>query len=289
MWELLVAYWPRILAALSVTMATAAIVHVVMTKDDVRAATGWVGVVLLSPVLGALIYAVAGINRIRRASIASGRMRTGSAARKAQSDVPRALVADLFGERFAAVKTLGDRVAQHAMKAGNAIRMLKDGDEAYAEMIRAIDEARRSVILETYIFDRDAIGLRVAEALIRAAGRGIAVRVLIDAVGARYTTPSIVGELRGGVPVELFNGRLITGLRLLYANLRTHRKILVVDGRVAFVGGMRGTAIIVIEPGTSGVYHTCGHLLTSLSLALQIGKASIYLLDAEEIISRPSL
>ena len=72
MWELLVAYWPHILAALSVTMATAAIVHVVMTKDDVRAATGWVGVVLLSPVLGALIYAVAGINRIRRASIASG-------------------------------------------------------------------------------------------------------------------------------------------------------------------------------------------------------------------------
>lgn len=239
MWELLVAYWPHILAALSVTMATAAIVHVVMTKDDVRAATGWVGVVLLSPVLGALIYAVAGINRIRRASIASGRMRTGSAARKAQSDVPRALVADLFGERFAAVQTLGDRVAQHAMKAGNAIRMLKDGDEAYAEMIRAIDEARRSVILETYIFDRDAIGLRVAEALIRAAGRGIAVRVLIDAVGARYTTPSIVGELRGGgVPVELFNGRLITGLRLPYADLRTHRKILVVDGRVAFVGGM---------------------------------------------------
>lgn len=241
MWSILVAYWPHTLAVLSVTMAAAAIVHAVMTKEDVRAATGWVGVVLLSPILGALVYAVAGINRIRRASIASGRMRTGSAAlaRQVQSDVPRALVADLFGERLAAMKTLGDRVAKHAMTAGNAIRMLKDGDEAYAEMIAAIDEARRNVILETYIFDRDAIGLRVADALIRAARRGVAVRVLIDAVGARYSAPSIVGHLRdGGVAVALFNGRLIVGLRLPYANLRTHRKILVADGAVAFVGGM---------------------------------------------------
>jgi cardiolipin synthase len=65
------------------------------------------------------------------------------------------------------------------------------------------------------------------------------VRVLIDAVGARYSVPSIVGYLReGGVDAKVFNGRIIVGLRLPYANLRTHRKILVVDGAVAFAGGM---------------------------------------------------
>lgn len=241
MWSILVDYWPHILAAISVVMAAVAIVHVVMTKEEVRAATGWVGVILLSPVVGALIYAIAGVNRMRRATMISERRRAtgGDALHHATFDVPRALVAELHGERFAAMKTLGDRVTGRAMTAGNVIDLLEGGDETYAAMIAAIDAAARGIILETYIFDRDAIGLRLAEALARACRRGVAVRVLIDAVGARYTVPSIVGTLReGGVSVDLFNGRLITGLRLPYANLRTHRKILVVDGALAFMGGM---------------------------------------------------
>lgn len=240
MWNLLVDYWPHILAVISATMAIVAIVHVVMTKEDVRAAIGWAGVIVLSPVVGALVYAFAGVNRIRRATMISERRRASAdAVHHAMFDVSRALVADLYGERFAAMKTLGDRVAKHAMTAGNSIRMLKDGDETYAQMIACIEAARRSVIVETYIFDHDAIGLRLAEALINAHRRGVAVRVLIDAVGVRYTVPSIMGVLReGGVAVDLFNGNLIMGLRLPYANLRTHRKIVVVDGGAAFVGGM---------------------------------------------------
>ncbi len=241
MWSTLSGYWPHILAVLSVAMAAPAIVHVVMNKEEVRSAIGWVGVILLSPVVGAVIYAVAGVNRIRRVSRLSERRRStrGDPRHQAHLDVSRALVADQFGERFAAMKTLGDRVAKHAMTVGNSIRILDGGDETYAAMIEAIDGAQRSIILETYIFDRDAIGLRIAEALARARRRGVEVRVLIDAVGARYSVPSIVGTLKGGgIDVELFNGSLIVGLRLPYANLRTHRKILVVDGAVAFVGGM---------------------------------------------------
>ncbi len=241
MLDVIVAYWPYFLIVLSVCSAGLAISHAVMTKDDVRAATGWVGVILLSPILGALVYTVAGINRIRRASIASERTRSGRAefTRHGQFDVTRALISDLFGDGFASMKTLGDRVTKHAMTSNNAIAVLKDGDEAYASMIDAIEQARRSDILETYIFDRDAIGQRFVAALGGAVRRGVAVRVLVDAVGARYSTPSIVSALReNGVTVELFNGRIIVGLRLPYANLRTHRKIMVVDGAAAFVGGM---------------------------------------------------
>ncbi|MCO5144630.1 MAG: phospholipase D-like domain-containing protein [Aquamicrobium sp.] len=241
MWSILSDYWPHILAVISVLMAVPAIVHVVMNKEEVRSAIGWVGVILLSPVIGALIYAIGGINRIRRASIISERRRAieHDPRHQAHLDASRALVADLFGERFAAMKTLGDRVAKHAMTVGNAIRLLDGGDETYAQMIAEIDAAQRSIILETYIFDRDAIGLRLAEALARAHRRGVAVRVLIDAVGVRYSVPSIVGTLESaGIAVDLFNGSLIMGLRLPYANLRTHRKIIVVDGAVAFVGGM---------------------------------------------------
>src|SRR5690606_16297670 len=69
--------------------------------------------------------------------------------------------------------------------------------------------------------------------------RRVRVRVLVDAVGVRYSGPRLVGTLESaGIAVDLFNGSLIMGLRLPYANLRTHRKILVVDGAVAFIGGM---------------------------------------------------
>ncbi|KRE24283.1 cardiolipin synthase [Bosea sp. Root483D1] len=240
MWEILSAYWPHILGFASLVLTVVAASHAAMTKDEVRAAIGWVGVIVLSPIVGPLIYAVGGINRIRRASIVSQRkQKLGSGPLAQTFEVSDAEVAGDVGRRFAALKTLGDKATRRHLKTDNAIAVLRTGDEAYAAMIAAIAAAERSIILETYIFDRDPLGLRVADALIAAVRRGIAVRVLIDAVGARYSVPSIVGYLqKGGVPVDVFNGNIIIGLRLPYANLRTHRKLLIVDGRIAFAGGM---------------------------------------------------
>ncbi|WEX78840.1 phosphatidylserine/phosphatidylglycerophosphate/cardiolipin synthase family protein [Sinorhizobium numidicum] len=234
-------YWPHFLALLSFALGVPAIIHAAMTKDDVRAAAGWVGVVLLSPVIGAAIYAVAGINRMRRSSIGLQRslLRSTGPDQFGRFDITHDDVARRFGQRFAAMKILGDRVARFTMSTGNRITMLEGGDDVYSAMLDAIAGARRSILLESYIFDRDPIGLRFADALIAAVKRGVSVRVLIDAVGARYSVPSIVGYLKeGGVPIAVFNGNIIMGLRLPYANLRTHRKVIVVDGAIAFAGGM---------------------------------------------------
>ncbi|MET2830545.1 phospholipase D-like domain-containing protein [Mesorhizobium shangrilense] len=241
MWQTLATHWPQILAIISVVMATVGIAHAAMTKEDVRSATGWVGVMLLSPIIGVLVYAVAGINRIRRASISAQRLLPGSAtaADALRTEAAENLVVEQYGPRFTGLKILGDRVARRALTPGNAIAVLKTGDEAYSAMCAAIGGARRSILLETYIFDNDAIGLLFVEALAEAVRRGVSVRVLIDAVGARYSVPSIIGHLRdANVTAALFNGNIVMGLRLPYANLRTHRKILVVDGAVAFTGGM---------------------------------------------------
>ena len=62
-------YWPHILAVISFVLGATAAIHATMTKDEVRAAIGWVGVIMLSPILGAAIYAIAGINRMRRQSV----------------------------------------------------------------------------------------------------------------------------------------------------------------------------------------------------------------------------
>ncbi|MFS8110428.1 phosphatidylserine/phosphatidylglycerophosphate/cardiolipin synthase family protein [Rhizobium jaguaris] len=242
MFDLVIAHWGQILAVLSVAMGAAAAIHAAMTKEEVRAAIGWVGVIILSPIVGALLYAVAGINRIRRASLSSQRnvlFQKDAKGVLASFDAQGDIVRRIFGERFGSMKTLGDRVARYPMSTGNTIEMLESGDAAYAAMKAAIDGAERSILLETYIFDRDPIGLRIADSLIAAVKRDVSVRVLIDAVGARYSVPSIMGYLReGGVQVDVFNGNVIMGLRLPYANLRTHRKILAIDGRIAFTGGM---------------------------------------------------
>ncbi|MCA0026643.1 MULTISPECIES: phosphatidylserine/phosphatidylglycerophosphate/cardiolipin synthase family protein [unclassified Mesorhizobium] len=242
MLQSLATHWPQILAIISVVIASVGIAHAVMTKEDVRAATGWVGVMVLSPILGVLIYAVAGINRIRRASISAQRSLAGdlaSARHDRDTAAEEALIIERYGPRFIGLRTLGDRVARRALHPGNAITVLETGDEAYTAMCAAIDGAERSVLLETYIFDNDPVGLLFVESLARAVRRGVSVRVLIDAVGARYSVPSILGHLRGAdITAGLFNGNIVMGLHLPYANLRTHRKILVVDGTVAFTGGM---------------------------------------------------
>ncbi len=92
--------------------------------------------------------------------------------------------------------------------------------------------------LSTYIFDNDVAGRMFLDALERAVFRGVQVRVLVDAVGARYSFPPIVGELhRRDVRVARF-GRTLLPWRMPYMNLRNHRKLLVVDGAVGFTGGM---------------------------------------------------
>ena len=241
MFDLFTTYWPHILATLSIIMGASAAIHATMTKQEVRTALGWVGVILLSPFVGAAIYAVAGINRIRRSSLGQQRslMHGTIMDRVALFDADDDLVIARFGRRFVAMKNVGDRVTRNALTTGNTIEPLSSGDEAYTAMVEAISNAKRSIVLETYIFDQDMIGQRFVEALSDAQNRGVEVRVLVDAVGARYSVPSILPGLKKvGIKAAVFNGNVIVGLRLPYANLRTHRKILVVDGRTAFTGGM---------------------------------------------------
>ncbi|MBB4095038.1 cardiolipin synthase [Brucella pecoris] len=241
MFDLVSHYWPHILFVLSGVLGAIAAIHATMTKEEVRTAIGWVGVIVLSPIVGAVVYAIAGVNRIRRSTLTHQRANMGKIAlyHLSHFDTTNDLVRAAFGRQFGAMKILGDAVSLYDFTSGNSIEMLETGDEAYAAMLDAIGKAERSIMLETYIFDRDGIGEKFADALGDAVRRGVEVRVLVDAVGARYSFPSIVKLLKDkGVAVDVFNGNIIIGLRLPYANLRTHRKILIVDGKIAFTGGM---------------------------------------------------
>ncbi len=234
--EFVADYWPHIAVVISLSAGTAAAIHAAMTKRDVRAAIGWVALAIFSPFFGALLYLVAGINRVRY-------RRIGQAHDAADPLLGRSLIQDedvsgLIPSDLAAMKTLGDRVAQFPLTHGNRITPLNGGDEAYPAMLQAIEQATRTIALCSYIFDNDPVGQRMVRALAAARERGVEVRVLIDAIGARYSHPSIVRVLHeAGVTTGLFM-RNAMGLRLAYQNMRSHRKVLVVDGHTAFTGGM---------------------------------------------------
>ena len=122
---------------------------------------------------------------------------------------------------------------------GNRITLLNTGAEYFPALIAECDAARREIHLETYILGADATGRAVAAALERAARRGVAVQVLVDGFGSQDIDPELVTELRGAGARFLVYRPKISPWTLRRARLRRmHRKIAVIDARVAFVGGI---------------------------------------------------
>ncbi len=123
---------------------------------------------------------------------------------------------------------------------GNRVALLRSGGEYFPALVGAIDRAEREVWLETYIYADDEAGRNVTEALMRAAQRGVLVRVLVDGWGARhYLTPAIEKDLqRGGVQLLIYRPEVAPWQFRSHRLRRLHRKLCHVDGRVAFVGGI---------------------------------------------------
>jgi cardiolipin synthase len=122
---------------------------------------------------------------------------------------------------------------------GNLITLLKSGAEYFPQLEAAIEAARLEVHFETYIFEADATGRGIAEALARAARRKVAVRLLVDGFGSMNLDPALVRRMQdAGVQVLVYRPN-ISPWRFRRARLRRmHRKIVVVDARVAFIGGI---------------------------------------------------
>jgi cardiolipin synthase len=233
--------WPVVVGTLAVLLAVVTSAHVVLYKRDSRAAVAWVGMVLVFPILGAVLYALFGINRIRRLAAELRQERLRLEATTAELRVQRHNIEQVLPaghDHLTALARLVDRVTHIPITAGNDVRPLVNGDVAYPAMIEAIDGAEHTVALSTYIFDHDSAGAAFIDALERAVKRGVEVRVLIDGVGALYSRQSITKELRQRkVPVAKFLHSLFPW-RMPFLNLRSHRKILVADGRIGFTGGM---------------------------------------------------
>jgi len=205
--------------------------HALIYKREPRSAALWVVFIWLLPAAGPVLYVLLGVNRVGRRA---ARLRRAMVRHRA---APELGSCSPDGHLVPLARLVG-QVVDRPLLPGNAVEALVDGSRAYPAMLEAIDAARVSVGLASYIFDADGIGAEFVAALARAARRGVAVRVLIDDVDVRFSFSSALKPLRrAGVPVGIFNPPLVPA-RLHALNLRNHRKILLVDGELGFTGGL---------------------------------------------------
>jgi len=219
--------------ALSVThllLAVGVTAHVLLYKRETNTSAAWIGLAWLAPFLGSVLYLLLGINRVRRRAMSlRGRHTQGPT-----GAVPRLRRDDHLEN----LERAGYRITNRPVERGNSVAILKNGDDAYPVMLAAIEESRSSVVLSSYIFRADGAGAQFIDALVSAAGRGVEVRVLIDGIGGGYFTSSSYRKLRRArVPVARFMHSSLPW-RMPFLNLRSHKKILAVDGRVGFAGGL---------------------------------------------------
>jgi len=240
--DLLYLSWPYLatLATMIAILATA--VHILYYKRNTRAAAGWLGLVWFAPILGVCLYWIFGVNRIQRRA----KLRF---ADKQSVSLPEmeAAVSSPFVEHFCGdmekngmvqLSRMTDKLTRQPLMQGNRITPLVNGDQAFPRMLSCIEKAQHSIALCSYIFDNDSWGKRFQAALSDARKRGVDVKILIDGVGSRYSFPPITWRLRReGLTVAEFM-RTLLPWRFQYFNLRNHRKILVLDGRIGFTGGI---------------------------------------------------
>lgn len=216
--------------------------HALLTKREPRSALAWIGISLLLPLGGPLLYFIFGVNRIRtRGRHLQGRYALPLEFGYEQPDDPGQAPASPPAPAPSPggqIAHASGRVSRRYCLPGNALDLLRNGEQAYPAMIEAIRSAERYVYLSTYIFGASGAARDVIEALKAAQRRGVTVCVLIDGLGQWYTLARARPLLKeAGVRVAEF-----LPLRLwppsLHVNLRNHRKVLVVDGEVAFTGGM---------------------------------------------------
>lgn len=231
LWQDLIHARADVTLTIGLVLAVGVTIHILLHKREVASAVGWIGLVWFAPILGALAYVVFGVNRVRRRA---------RLLRPQDGDEtnPSAHPSPGFGGALEALGRGNGRITDRALLGGTSVSVYQDGDEAYPPMLAAIAAAKVSVGLSSYIFRDDTWGGRFIAALAEARMRGVAVRVLIDGIGGGWLQSPAYHRLTGeGVTAARFMHSLLPW-RMPFINLRSHKKILLVDGTVGFTGGM---------------------------------------------------
>jgi len=216
--------------------------HLLLLKKRPAATLAWLWAILFIPWLGALVYFALGTDRLKRRRL---KRRNLFSARTSRQPVPASTTDDATGallhtlaRRDRQFLQLLSRINQLPVSSAGNIRILRNAAEFYPALWERIREARHHIHLVFYIWQGDPTGVRMLQLLTEAARRGVIVRLLLDGVGSHGFTEDLLTEYRqAGGQFSWFQSLDPKRLRF-FMNLRNHRKLQIIDGHIAFVGGM---------------------------------------------------
>jgi cardiolipin synthase A/B len=215
-----------------------AMLVVVPFRRTPAAAKGWLLLIFFEPWIGLLIYVLIGrpdLPRWRRERLAKLPQAMAKVFDRLTNH-PHVFHPEV-GPTLSQAVTLAENLGGLPILGGNALELLADYDGTIARLVVDIDRAEQHVHLLFYIFLDDSATAPVIEALGRAAQRGVRCRVLVDAIGSRPTLGTLVPKLKGqGVAVHEMLPVSLLPWKLVRPDLRNHRKIAVIDGRIGFTG-----------------------------------------------------
>jgi len=221
-----------VLGVVNLVIYATVIPWILRTKRDSTAATAWVLIVLLVPLLGAVLFWIFGYNHVY---LSLQRKRRHRAQYLPPAATPLPVLPDQADYQFS---KLASRVDAFALTPGNQLNLYSETSEAFAAILEAVRAAQHHIHLEFFIFRDDETGRALLDIAIEKAKQGIEVRLLVDGIGTGRFRNSLSATLLaagGKLGVFLPLNPLLLRIRV---NMRNHRKIVVVDGRVGFTGGM---------------------------------------------------
>ncbi len=228
------------LAALVQLLGLLAAIKAVMEARTAQGAAAWAVALVAFPLVSLPLFLVFGQSRVRDYVQARRRLLAASPSRTARTARAHAALARReFGVRTRYTQDLPfERLAKLPFTDGNRATLLIDGEATFASIFAGIDAAAQYVLVQYYIVRDDGVGRALAERLLGRAAAGVRVHLLYDELGSIGLPRAYLDRLRaGGVTVQAIHA-LGPGVNRLHVNFRNHRKVVVVDGLRAWVGGL---------------------------------------------------
>jgi len=216
--------------------------HLLLRKKRPTATLAWLWAILFIPFVGTLAYVFFGTDRLKRRRL---KRRELFSARATRRQIPAGTTDDATTALLQALPRrdrqffqLLSRINQLPVSSADSLRLLSDAGEFYPALEQRIREAVHHVHLEFYIWQADETGARFLQLLTAAARRGVCVRLLLDGVGSHAFAERLLADFTAaGGRFSWFQSLDPKRLRF-FMNLRNHRKLQIIDGTVAFAGGM---------------------------------------------------
>ncbi len=223
----------EVLAILATALHLAGIalgIHALSRRHSPQGTIAWMLGLFLLPAVVVPLYLLLGVARIRRHT----------SARKTRRNIEQYLKQhNAWNAPASKLSRTLTRSTGYAPCSGNAVCILRDGNDTYHDMLQAIQQAKDFILLEFFIIRNDRVGTILRQSLEERAKAGVRVYVIYDEVGSHKLPAGYLRSLkRAGVRVSSFNGRRFWLSSMLRINYRNHRKLVVIDGEYAYLGSL---------------------------------------------------